>query len=789
MQKQFCLITEPWIKAVDQNGKVKEYGLSDALTNAENIRCLAGELPNQDFAVLRLLLAVMQTVVYRYDNMSGRKLSIASPQDALSRWEQIWRSGHLPKEAIENYFSEWEDRFYLMHPKFPFYQIPEQIPGKPGTSISPGRMIGAVGESDNKARFFSTYSTSGKNGISNTELTRWIIHFQAYDTKATKNSKGPLEEGQEKPHPRIAWCGNLGAVFAEGDNLFETLMLNLVLLHTDTETDTCFAPPKPSWERDFPETSEDHILKDVDNQAELLSIQGRRLFLNRGKDAFSATAVVGENLDPKNAFIEQMTLWRPIYLKSKEGPVMDGFTPSITDYTRESVPDRTNFGHGIWNRFSRMMSEESDARMPGIVLWIKKLTDIGILPVEKEITIRGVDTVYHKTQGSAVMDVKGNAVDMRLQLLSHRGDEWREMLDKVVSLTNDVAELYATFYKEANEATGHSYRGDTFGTRAEGAEQFYEAIDAPFRKWLSDVNDHMLLPDEPDITPHTYRKKWEVVMFRALDRCAKEKVRICQMQSVQIVPAENAPDSYTGLASAYDKLWFTIRKYLECGLDEIYWNMRPKSDRGEMVRDYVLHKINIYKMHSGDSDIVKELLRLRKSFGEPMEEHKELLGEVLSDFPPEYRSDYNYTRAERAVFTALSFYAFNAFRNENTHVDDVSFGRAIRKAAFDTDTWREDPDMLKRLVKYMNYILSAESLNELMMYIKLLSKLIGADKMTFNYGLFAHNLFTFQIEDYSPATRMTWAADFLRLKKEEKQEETEEKPKKKTARKKKEKNI
>ncbi len=769
MQKQFCLITEPWIKALDMQGSVKEYSLMDVLTKAEGIRCLAGELQNQDFAVLRLMLSILQTVVYRY-NESGIKQDIKNPEDALLRWQNIWNAGRFPERTIASYLSEWEDRFYLMHPKYPFYQIPYQIPDKPGTPVSPGRMIGAVGESDNKARIFSTYSTKGKSDISNAELARWVVHFQNYDSKATKNSRVPVAKGQEKPHPRIAWCGQLGAVFAEGDNLFETLMLNLVLLRTDAEEDTCFGPPKPSWEREIPDLIEDNIRKDIDNQAELLSLQGRWLFLNRKENTFSATAVVGENIEAKNAFIEQMTLWRPMYLKSKDGPVMDGFVPGLFDYTRENVSERTNFGHGIWNRFRAMFSHDEDVRLPGIVLWIQKLTSLGLLPEEKDITLRGVDTVYHKQQGSAVMDVRSNAVDIKIQMLSSRGAEWREMLNRIITLTNNTAELFANFYMEANEATGHSYRGDTFNTKSEGAEFFYSAIDTPFRKWLSDVNDHVYMPDDPEMTPEAFQKKWEATMFRTLDRCARDKVRSCQMQAVLITPSKTSQDTFTGLPSAYDKLWFTIRKLTGYELDDVYWNMLPRSDRGDTVRDYVLHKIGTYLRNTEDPDTKKELLQLRRSFGKSMEDVGDIGEVVLSDFPPEYRSEYGYTRAERAVFAALCFYALNVFGNEYTHQTGTSFGHAVRLASFDRDYKKENPDELKRLVRHMNRVLSAHSLNELMMHLKMLSNIIGPNAMTFDYGVFAHNLFTFQIEDFAPATRLSWAADFLRLRKENKEE-------------------
>lgn len=145
MQKQFCLATEPWIKVIDLQGEVRELSLKSTFAKAHEIRCLAGELPNQDFAVLRFLLAILQTVMYRYEPDGTEKL-LTEPEDALRRWKTVWEDKKLPETVVDKYLEEWKERFYLFHPDHPFYQVPG-IEGM-GTSISPGRMIAAVGESD-----------------------------------------------------------------------------------------------------------------------------------------------------------------------------------------------------------------------------------------------------------------------------------------------------------------------------------------------------------------------------------------------------------------------------------------------------------------------------------------------------------------------------------------------------------------------------------------------------------------------------------------------------------------
>ena len=110
--KKFNLLEEPWVCVMQENGEVKELSLIDALIHAHQYRGLSGELPTQDVAVLRLLLAVLQTVVYRYD-ADGNEDELVETEDAYERWEEIWNEGKLPEKPIREYLAKWKERFYL----------------------------------------------------------------------------------------------------------------------------------------------------------------------------------------------------------------------------------------------------------------------------------------------------------------------------------------------------------------------------------------------------------------------------------------------------------------------------------------------------------------------------------------------------------------------------------------------------------------------------------------------------------------------------------------------------
>ena len=68
---EFNLTEEKWVRVLMPDCSVQEVSLTEALLRAHEFRDLAGELPTQDAAVLRLLLAVLQAVFYRVDE-TGR---------------------------------------------------------------------------------------------------------------------------------------------------------------------------------------------------------------------------------------------------------------------------------------------------------------------------------------------------------------------------------------------------------------------------------------------------------------------------------------------------------------------------------------------------------------------------------------------------------------------------------------------------------------------------------------------------------------------------------------------
>ncbi|MCT7757071.1 MAG: type I-E CRISPR-associated protein Cse1/CasA, partial [Lactobacillus iners] len=202
----YNLIDEPWISVVvDYKGTTKLVGLKEFFEHAHEYIALAGDMPTQDFAVMRFLLAILHTVFSRYDahgepyemiELNDRmqqieKVDLEDEEDyedaLMETWKDLWNAKKFP-EIVVKYLDAWHDRFYLFDDKYPFYQVTkEEIDTSKISKASPSKILGKninrlISESGNKIALFSPkYDANNNKGLlTYDELTRWLITFQSY---------------------------------------------------------------------------------------------------------------------------------------------------------------------------------------------------------------------------------------------------------------------------------------------------------------------------------------------------------------------------------------------------------------------------------------------------------------------------------------------------------------------------------------------------------------------------------------------------------------------------------
>lgn len=478
-EREFHLCREPWIYVMEKDYHITKVTLDEAILHAERYRDLAGETESQNIAVLRFLLSILHTVFFR-SNENGELEKIDSVKEALRRWKAIWERGHFPQEPIQDYFSEWEDRFWLFDPQYPFYQVPKIQ----GTENPAKKMNGTVVESSNKIQLFSMRSGKMKNKLKYDEAVRWLVYLQAFDDTAAK-----------KPSPKLCFTGSIGIVMVKGDSLFETLMLNLTLLKDGQEL---WGEAKPSWERDKPSSEKLQEIPIPDNQAELLSLQCRRVLLHReGNVVTGYTEAAGEYIEKESAFVEQMTFWGV----RKKGKDIEQYLPRQHDSSRQ-----------MWRDFSVLLG--NSGRMPGVVSWVVKLQSKRIFSKNRFIKFKIVGVEYG-SMTCGVVDEFSDSLEFHASILDDLGQKWQTIIKNEIERCDRLALIAGKLGRDLEKAIG----GEGISVEKRTKEQAYYRLDIPFRQWLLQVDPEQTLEEQKQ-----YRMKWRSISNTIIKNLGKELV-------------------------------------------------------------------------------------------------------------------------------------------------------------------------------------------------------------------------------------------------------------------------
>lgn len=467
--KEFNLLDEPWIRVIDKECEIHEVSLIELFEQAHTYKDLCGELPTQDFAMLRLLLAVLHTVFSRYD-VDGNESALDNPDDALYRWEELWERKRFPAEAIIKYLEAQRENFYLFHPERPFYQCEH---AKAGTGYSSAKLNGNLSESENKPRLFIGISGKAKEMMAFSEAARWLLYVNAYDDTSAKPSRESKECGNKMPSPGVGWLGKLGILFVSGNNLFETLMLNLIMVN---EKEEIFGKEKPIWEREKIPDGERTKIPLPDNLAELYTIQSRRLYLKRQDKSVTGYFLLGGDFfDRENAFIEPMTVWK--YADSKK---MDNY-----------VPKRHDFSKQFWRECPAVILNDHGNRQPGVIFWLKCLKEEGMIN-DFYLNLRIVSVQYGDSN-YFITNVFSDSLQLHAALISDMNVRWRTVVLNSIRFCDDISKKVWSLAKDINLASGGSDSSkESRGTATFFAEKmkadFYNRVDQPFRRWLCALN-------------------------------------------------------------------------------------------------------------------------------------------------------------------------------------------------------------------------------------------------------------------------------------------------------------
>lgn len=467
-EKIFNLLDETWIIVTNMQGKEETLSLTDVLVRSHELRSLSGEMPTQDIAILRLLLGVLYAIYTRTDEYKAAQKE-ESQDMCVDIWRDIWVRSHFPQNDIEGYLKTYHDRFWLIHPERPFYQVATM---EKGSEFTVAKMIGELVESGNKIQLFPMRSGKGKTFLNYPESVRWLLYLNSFDDIAAKkkdSNAGSMTAG---------WLGVLDLVYLSGNTLFETLMFNLSLLNND-EPWSC---GKAAWELNEVRTGERTSIPMPKSGEELYTLQSRRIQFKWRDDKLIGFALLGgDQLSKEEAFAEPMTQWR----KRKGGKgKSDTFAPPGNE---ARYPTRQ-----IWRDLAPLLvssTKSSDNyRRPGILNWISELESGGAIS-SRQVQICTMSIKYGGgSNQSGIDDVWGDSLSINASLLSSMNDEWIVRIINMVEFTENLVKalgiLAINIAKSAGASDIKSYKNISTVAR----ESAYASFDTPFRKWIAAIN-------------------------------------------------------------------------------------------------------------------------------------------------------------------------------------------------------------------------------------------------------------------------------------------------------------
>lgn len=462
-EAEFNLLDEPWIIALSPDGREDTFSIIDIFEQAPRLSVIGGEVPTQAFAITRVLLAFLHR-------------AIEGPADQ-DEWARHWHARELPMDAIRRYADRVRHRLDLFDDEAPFFQIP-------GLRTAKGEVSGLekiVADVPNGEPLFTTRSATNLRRMDAAEAARWLVHAHAFDPSGIKSGAlGDAKVKNGKGYPiGTGWSGQLGGVLAEGTNLRETLLLNLVPWDVATYVHIGGDADLPPWERD-PDTAAWFEDRPPRGAIDLYTWQTRRVRLVGDRGGVTGVVLAnGDRIQPQNRHgVDPHTAWRhskPQSAKFKSVVYM----PQTHDPTRS-----------VWRGIGALLPSVSprnggkDAQRylaPGILKCVSDLVGEGHLPDDYIVRLRALGAEYG-AQSATFAEIIEDTLPMPLVLLREDHPEAGKTAKRAVADADNAASCLWQFAETLAQAAGAAPKS---GAGDNAVEALYSALEQPYRHWLA----------------------------------------------------------------------------------------------------------------------------------------------------------------------------------------------------------------------------------------------------------------------------------------------------------------
>ncbi|MET9328420.1 type I-E CRISPR-associated protein Cse1/CasA [Tsukamurella sp. NPDC003166] len=461
----FNLVDEPWIVVRMADGAAATVGLRELFHGAHRISRIHGDLATQDFAVLRVALAIYYRAVLEEASGDYDAVDIAA----------LWNDGP-PLHAIDRYLDQWHHRFDLFHPEHPFLQVADLHLASDEVRGLELLVSGSPGEG-------ALFSMAQRlDYLDAATAARWLIHCHAFDYTGIKSGAvGDERVKGGRGYPiGVGWAGWLGGLIVEGDNVAETLFHNFVAPKEPDDRDA------PIWELS-PLTSAPRRASDAGpfGPLALFTWPIRRIRLFHSDR--SVTGVLVCNGDPLDYWRqhtrEPMSAWRlSDAQRKKQKSTTPVYMPAAHDKSR-----------ALWRGLGRLLPWGTDAPRdkagdrlhlpPHTLNELSRRVALGLLPEDILIRTSGVGFEYG-AQMSSYGELITDALEMHPTVTdpsSASHSAVRTALDRA----DGAARAVGNFSADLAVAAG----GEREPAMSTARDRAYHLLEQDFGRWLPTVNN------------------------------------------------------------------------------------------------------------------------------------------------------------------------------------------------------------------------------------------------------------------------------------------------------------
>lgn len=537
---RFNLLDEPWILCRLTDGATAELSVRDVFARAPGISRVAGELATQDYAVLRVLLAIFWRAHVEDDLIAG-------PRPDPHRWwlDLLRRASQEPDACVDDYLTEVHGRFWLLHPEAPFMQVADLRTGK-GERRGVARIL-----VDSESEYFAQRVGPGVESLSFAEAARWLIHAQAYDYSGIKSGAvgDPRVKGGKGYPIGTGWAGSTGGVVMHGRSLAETLALNTP---ADLLVDERAEKDLPVWERP-PATAAPRCTEQPEGPCDVLTWQSRRIRLFPGTgDQARITGVLvanGDRIETKNQFHDPMTAYRYSTNQSSKAQIVH--MPQTHDPARTLWRGVGPLLHreGV-TESGRAGAADTAPRPPRTVRSLAGFTAAESLPVGMAVELELVGVVYG-TQSSSVTDIVHDQLTVELGLLTAQGSAITGLVVDSAETTMAATSALGSFAGMLLQAAGGDY-----AYQGAAAESVLHGLDARFRTWIRDLT--------VDVPHKQAREQWHRAVHQVIRERAGEMIASAGQRALigHIITDRNGHEQLVSAATAERWLTDKLRRLL-----------------------------------------------------------------------------------------------------------------------------------------------------------------------------------------------------------------------------------